>query len=40
MLAEVADQVLGKGKWWLDPIMRSIPGHHHAHARPNWARWW
>ncbi len=40
MLGEVADRVLGEGKWWLDPIMRSIPGHHHAHARPNWARWW
>lgn len=37
-LGEVADQVLGQGKWWLDPVERMIPGHRHAHARSK--GWW
>ena len=37
-LAEVADKVLGKGNWWIDPIQRSVPGHTHAHARHK--GWW
>jgi len=36
-LTKVADAVLGVQKWSLDPVMRQIPDHFHAHARdPNW----
>ena len=36
-LGRVADAVLGEGTWHLDPTMRQIPDHFHAHARdPDW----
>lgn len=36
-LGRVADAVLGAGRWSLDPVMRQIPDHFHAHARdPDW----
>ena len=36
-LRTVADARFGPGGWSLDPVMRQIPGHFHAHARdPNW----
>ena len=36
-LTKVADAVLGVQRWSLDPVMRQIPDHFHAHARdPNW----
>jgi hypothetical protein len=36
-LSRVADAVLGAGTWSLDPTMRQIPDHFHAHARdPEW----
>jgi hypothetical protein len=35
-LAEVAEARLGAG-FRIDPVMRRIPGHFHAHARdPDW----
>ena len=33
-LTAVADRVLGEGSWRLDRVMRQIPDHFHAHARP------
>lgn len=33
-LTAVADRVLGEGEWRLDRVMRQIPDHFHAHARP------
>jgi hypothetical protein len=36
-LGRVADAVLGPGRWSVDPVMRQIPDHFHAHARdPDW----
>jgi hypothetical protein len=36
-LTKVADAVLGPAGWSVDPVMRQIPDHFHAHARdPNW----
>jgi hypothetical protein len=36
-LSRVADEVLGRGSWHLDAVMRQIPDHFHAHARdPEW----
>lgn len=35
-LGEVADEHLGPGGWALDPVMRQIPDHFHAHARRRW----
>jgi hypothetical protein len=37
-LGRVADEVLGVGTWSLDPVMRQIPDHFHAHARDR--DWW
>jgi hypothetical protein len=34
VLASVAEAVLGKDAYRLDTVMRQIPGHFHAHARP------
>ena len=34
MLGAVADATYGAGRWRLDPAMRQIPDHFHAHARP------
>ena len=39
MLAElerVGAAQLGPGKYWIDRLMRQIPEHFHAHARPKW----
>lgn len=33
-LRAVADAQLGEGTWVLDRVMRQIPEHFHAHARP------
>ena len=33
LLESVADRRIGAGEWFLDPVMRQIPGHFHAHAR-------
>ncbi len=40
-LARVADERLGAGTWRLDAVMRQVPEHFHAHARPRdpWRRW-
>jgi len=36
-LGKAADAVLGPGEWSVDPVMRQIPDHYHAHARdPHW----
>ena len=36
-LSEVAAERLGDGAFRIDPVMRRIPDHFHAHARdPNW----
>lgn len=36
-LSEVADARFGTDGWTIDPVMRQIPDHFHAHARdPNW----
>jgi hypothetical protein len=36
-LTEVADARFGADGWTIDPVMRQIPDHFHAHARdPNW----
>lgn len=36
-LTEIADARFGQDGWSLDPVMRQIPDHYHAHARdPNW----
>ena len=36
-LMKAADAVLGVGRWSVDPVMRQIPDHFHAHARdPSW----
>jgi hypothetical protein len=37
-LGSVADARLGVGTWTLDPVMRQIPSHFHAHARDR--GWW
>ena len=37
-LAEVATARLGGGNYRLDPVMRRIPDHFHAHARD--PAWW
>ena len=39
-LSSTADRVLGEGEWRLDRVMRQIPDHFHAHARPipHWLR--
>jgi hypothetical protein len=39
-LAQVADAALGQGAWRVDDVMRNIPDHYHAHARPTgfWRR--
>jgi len=34
LLGEVADRELGEGGWRIDDVMRNIPDHYHAHARP------
>jgi hypothetical protein len=39
VLARVAAAELGSGRWWLDPRMRRIPGHFHAHARARAPAW-
>jgi hypothetical protein len=33
LLESVADRRLGAGEWVLDPVMRQLPDHFHAHAR-------
>ncbi len=33
-LGRVADRLLGADAWRLDGVMRQIPDHFHAHARP------
>ena len=33
ILSDVVTQHLG-GEYWIDDVLRSIPGHYHAHARP------
>ncbi len=35
VLDQVADARFGPGRWSLDRVMRQIPGHFHAHARPH-----
>lgn len=36
-LTKIADAIFGPEGWSLDPVMRQIPDHFHAHARdPNW----
>ena len=37
-LARVATVQLGDGEFVIDPVMRQIPDHFHAHARD--ANWW
>jgi hypothetical protein len=37
-IARVADQRFGPGAWRLDDMMRRIPDHYHAHARPRYRR--
>ncbi len=42
VLATAADGRFGPGRWRLDPVMRQVPDHFHAHARDaGWAtrRW-
>jgi hypothetical protein len=34
LLATVADAELGEGGWRIDDLMRNVPDHYHAHARP------
>lgn len=36
-LTRVANDVFGTTPWFLDRVMRQIPDHFHAHARPD--RW-
>jgi ADP-ribose pyrophosphatase len=36
-LGAAADIRFGPGRWQLDPVMRQVPGHFHAHARDE--RW-
>lgn len=33
-LTRVAAGCFGPGRFTIDPVMRQIPGHFHAHARP------
>ena len=35
-LSEVAAGVFGEGGFVVDPVMRQIPDHFHAHARRRW----
>lgn len=39
-LTRVATELFGDGEFFLDPVMRQIPDHFHAHARDHgwWAR--
>ena len=37
-LTRVADERFGAGEYKIDPVMRQIPDHFHAHARD--AHWW
>lgn len=37
-LTEVANARFGDGGWDVDPVMRQIPDHFHAHARD--PQWW
>lgn len=39
-LTRVATELFGDGGFFLDPVMRQIPDHFHAHARDRdwWAR--
>ena len=36
-LERVASDLYGEGGYYLDPVMRQIPDHFHAHARKHWA---
>ena len=35
-LERVASGLFGPGCYWIDRLMRQIPGHFHAHARQKW----
>ncbi|MCB0994720.1 MAG: hypothetical protein KDB21_06500 [Acidimicrobiales bacterium] len=34
LLSQVGDERFGPDRWRLDPVMRQVPGHFHAHCRP------
>ncbi len=36
-LTRIATEVLGAGRFSIDPVMRQIPDHFHAHARRRWS---
>ena len=35
-LEQVARTHFADGRYWIDRLMRQIPEHFHAHARPKW----